>query len=236
MMLQKIFAWCVHCYTALGLAIAALSTALIVIGGEENLRNSLMLLFIAMAIDASDGYFARLARVKEVVPTIDGRRLDDIIDFHTYTSIPLLFIWRSGLFPGDIAWILILPLMASAYGFSQTNAKTEDGCFLGFPSYWNVIAFYFFFLKPEVWFSFVIIVVFSVLTFIPVKYLYPSMRGPLSKLSVLLGVIWSLIVLSIIVGIVDEFFWTMISLVFPVYYMVASWVINLKDFNSYHRR
>jgi phosphatidylcholine synthase len=232
-MLQKILAWCVHCYTALGLAIAALSTTLIVIGGEENLRNSLMLLFIAMAIDASDGYFARLARVKEVVPTIDGRRLDDIIDFHTYTSIPLLFIWRSDLFPGDIAWILILPLMASAYGFSQTNAKTEDGCFLGFPSYWNVIAFYLFFLKPEVWFSFVIIVVFSVLTFIPVKYLYPSMPGPLSKLSVLIGVIWSLIVLSIIVGIVDEFFWTMITLAFPVYYMVASWVIALKDYSSY---
>lgn len=73
-MLQKILAWCVHCYTALGLATAALSTALIVIGGEENLRNSLTLLFIAMAIDASDGYFARLARVKEVVPTINNRR------------------------------------------------------------------------------------------------------------------------------------------------------------------
>ena len=96
-----------------------------------------------------------------------------------------------------------------------------------------MIAFYLFFLKPEVWFSFVIIVVFSVLTFIPVKYLYPSMPGPLSKLSVLLGVIWSLIVLSIIVGIVDEFFWTMITLAFPVYYMVASWVIALKDYSSY---
>jgi phosphatidylcholine synthase len=231
-MLQKILAWCVHLYTSLGLVIAALSTALIVIGGEKNLRNSLMLLFIAMAIDSSDGYFARLARVKEVLPTFDGRRLDDIIDFHTYTSIPLLFIWRSNLLPGDTAWILIIPLIASAYGFSQTNAKTEDGCFLGFPSYWNVIAFYLFFLHPEVWFSFFIIAVFSVLTFIPVKYLYPSMPGPLSKLSVLLGVVWLLIVLSIIGGIVDESLWTMISLFFPLYYMVASWIINLKDYSS----
>jgi phosphatidylcholine synthase len=231
-MLQKILAWCIHLYTTLGLVTAALSTTLIVIGGEKNLRNSLMLLFIAMAIDASDGYFARLARVKEVLPTVDGRRLDDIIDFHTYTSIPLLFIWRSDLLRGNMAWILILPLIASAYGFSQTNAKTEDGCFLGFPSYWNVIAFYLFFLQPKVWFSFFIIIVFSILTFIPVKYLYPSMPGPLSKISVLLGVIWLLTVLSIIVGIIDEFLWTMISLVFPLYYMVASWIISLQDNSS----
>ena len=43
---------------------------------------------------------------------------------------------------GPLAWLLWLPLLASAYGFSQVNAKTPDGFFLGFPSYWNIIAFY----------------------------------------------------------------------------------------------
>src|ERR1043165_1101811 len=37
--------------------------------------------------------------------------------------------------------------LASAYGFSQTNAKTDDGFFLGFPSYWNIVAFYLYVLR-----------------------------------------------------------------------------------------
>ena len=34
------------------------------------------------------------------------------------------------------------PVLASAYGFAQTDAKTDDDFFLGFPSYWNVVAIY----------------------------------------------------------------------------------------------
>ena len=40
----------------------------------------------------------------------------------------------------------VLPLLASAYGFSQVNVKTDDGFFLGFPSYWNIVAYYLFVL------------------------------------------------------------------------------------------
>ena len=81
-------------------------------------------------------------RIKEVVPSFDGRRLDDIIDFLNYTFLPMLLIWRADLLPpGQEAW-LILPLLASVYGFCQVQAKTDDGYFLGFPSLWNVVAFY----------------------------------------------------------------------------------------------
>ncbi len=146
MFIKKITAWLVHFYTSLGLLAAAFSVVFIVYGGEENLRIVIILMFLAMVIDASDGYFARRVGVKEVLPFFDGRRLDDIIDFHTFTTIPLLFIWRSEILPGELAWVLLLPLLASAYGFSQTNVKTDDGYFLGFPSYWNVVAFYLFFL------------------------------------------------------------------------------------------
>ncbi len=229
MFIKKITAWLVHFYTSLGLLAAAFSVVFIVYGGEENLRIVIILMFLAMVIDASDGYFARRVGVKEVLPFFDGRRLDDIIDFHTFTTIPLLFIWRSEILPGELAWVLLLPLLASAYGFSQTNVKTDDGYFLGFPSYWNVVAFYLFFLGPDPWFSVSMIVLFSVLTFVPAKYLHPSIPGPLSKLSVMLGAVWAVIVLAIITGIVDEFTWTVISLAYPLYYMVASWVITLRD-------
>ena len=93
-------------------------------------------------IDATDGTFARMVKVKEVLPHFDGRRLDDLIDFQTYTSLPLLLAWRAQLVPdGQEAWLLA-PLIASAYGFCQVNAKTDDGYFLGFPSYWNIVVFY----------------------------------------------------------------------------------------------
>ncbi len=228
MFIKKITAWLVHFYTSLGLIAAAFSVVLIVYGGEENLRLVILLMFLAIVIDASDGYFARRVGVKEVLPGFDGRRLDDIIDFHTFTTIPLLFIWRAGIVPGDYSWILFLPLLASAYGFSQTNVKTDDGYFLGFPSYWNVIAFYLFFLQPVPWFTITIIVLFSLLTFIPAKYLHPSIPGPLSKLSIFLGGIWGLMILAIISGVVDAYVWTIISLLYPLYYLGASWVITIQ--------
>ena len=103
------------------------------------------LMIAATAIDALDGPLARHARVQEVLPGFDGRRLDDLIDFLNYTCLPLLLIWRAGLLSGAQSWWLLAPLLASAYGFSQADAKTEDGYFLGFPSYWNVVAFYIFF-------------------------------------------------------------------------------------------
>ena len=105
-------------------------------------------MMVATAIDATDGWLARRARVKDVLPGFDGRALDDLIDFHTYASLPLLLLWRADVLPGASAWLLLLPLLASAYGFSQVNAKTDDGFFLGFPSYWNIVAFYLFVLRP----------------------------------------------------------------------------------------
>ena len=109
-------------------------------------------MMIATAIDATDGWLARRARVKEVLPGFDGAALDNLIDFHTYTSLPLLLLWRADVLPGAAAWLLLLPLLASAYGFSQVNAKTDDGFFLGFPSYWNIVAFYLYVLhrRPAV--------------------------------------------------------------------------------------
>ncbi len=76
-----------------------------------------MLMLIATIIDSSDGTLARAVHIKEVIPSFDGRRLDDIIDFLTYTFLPLLLIWRAEILPAGFEPVLFLPLMASAYGF-----------------------------------------------------------------------------------------------------------------------
>src|SRR5262249_38611639 len=86
--LQQFLAWCVHGYTALGLVAAAGAAVSIVQGTPEGFHRAFLLLFLATLIDATDGTLARRVRVKEVLPGFDGRRLDDLIDFLTYTSLP----------------------------------------------------------------------------------------------------------------------------------------------------
>src|SRR5882762_7010556 len=170
--MQKTLAWLVHLYTAMGLVCAAGMAVLIVRGGDASFRGAFLLMMVATAVDATDGWLARRAQVKEVLPGFDGSALDNLIDFHTYTSLPLLLIWRAGVLPGGLAWLLLLPLLASAYGFSQVNVKTDDGFFLGFPSYWNIVAYYLYVLHPPVWVSAALILTCTVLTFVRTPYIY----------------------------------------------------------------
>jgi phosphatidylcholine synthase len=219
-------AWAVHAYTATGLVLAAVAAVFIVRGDDASLRFALLVFLAATIIDATDGVFARQARVAEVLPGFDGRRLDDLIDFQTYTSLPLLLIWRSDALPGDWAWLLLLPLLASAYGFAQANAKTDDGYFLGFPSYWNVVAFYVYFLTLPAAATAAILTVLAVLTFVPVRYLYPSQGGLLNRITIIGGVLWGLLLVLILTAVVPSHPWVQASLIFPAWYMGASWALT----------
>jgi phosphatidylcholine synthase len=197
-------------------------------GGDESFRSAFALMMLATFIDSTDGWLARRARVKEFAPTFDGRRLDDLVDFHTYTTLPLLLIWRAEILPAGQAWWLLLPLLASAYGFSQVSAKTDDGFFLGFPSYWNVVAFYLYVLRLPAWMSLALIVVLSILTFVPSRYLYPSQRTPFSRLTILLAAVWTALLLLILARWRNESRQLILaSLGFPIYYMILSWALTL---------
>src|SRR5438093_5427567 len=189
-MTHRLAAWLVHLYTAGGLVAAAGMAVLIARGGDESFRWAFVLMVAATAIDSTDGWLARKARVKEVLPYFDGRTLDDLTDFHTYTTLPLFLIWRAGILPGALAWFLLAPLLASAYGFSRSDAKTADGFFLGFPSYWNVVAFYLYLLESPVWVSLSVIVACSLLTFAPMRYLYLTRGGRFAKAMLATGAVW----------------------------------------------
>jgi phosphatidylcholine synthase len=235
-----VLAWGVHFYTALGLVLAAAIAVLIVRGEASAFQWAFGLMFIATVIDSTDGTLARLVRVKEVLPGFDGRRLDDIVDFLTYTFLPLFLLWRSELLPGAQAYWLLVPLLASAYGFCQVSAKTEDGYFLGFPSYWNLVAFYLWVLQPPNWISLCLLLGLAILTFVPLRYLYPSQGGALNRLTYILGVIWAGLLIGILIGLPPEgpfaartanhpIQWmALLSLVFPLYYLAASWAVSIK--------
>jgi phosphatidylcholine synthase len=228
--MSLILAWLAHAYTGLGLVCAAAMAALIVNGGDEAFRLAFLLMVVATLVDSTDGWLARRVRVKDVTPGFDGRRLDDLIDFLTYTCLPLLLLWRADVLTPWSGWWLLAPLVASAYGFSQVDVKTEDDYFLGFPSYWNVIALYLYLLRlPATW-SLGALLLFAALTFVPTRYLYPSKKpGRGTLFVVVFGCAWvaSLLVIlwqwrtapqSLVVA----------SLAFPVYYLAASWLISVR--------
>jgi len=217
----RVLAWGVHLFTALGLLAAGGMAALIVRGGDDAFRGAFALMLAATVVDALDGTLARWARVGKVLPEFDGRRLDDIIDFQTYTSLPLLLMWRAGLAP---AWALAAPLLASAYGFCRVHAKTDDGYFLGFPSYWNIVAFYCYFLRLTQGVVVAIVLVLAALTFVPTRYLYPTQGGPLNRVTNVLAVPWTAMLVAICLGWRDLAWW---SLYFPAYYMAASWWVSV---------
>jgi phosphatidylcholine synthase len=228
-----VLAWAVHAFTALGLVAAAAIAVLIVEGTEQAFYRAFWLMLAATAIDAVDGPMARYARVAEVLPDFDGRRLDDLIDFLNYTCLPLLLIWRAGEVPAFEACWLLVPLLASIYGFSQVQAKTDDGFFLGFPSYWNVVAFYLYFLRFNSWLSLGIILLLAVLTFVPLRYFYPTQPGFWNRLICVLATLWgvALIVILLLPPGTREL-WLKVSLIVPIGYLGLSWALELRRYSQ----
>jgi phosphatidylcholine synthase len=234
--LQRILGWCVHGYTALGLVAAGLIAVLLVRGGPDAFRWSFLLMAIATIVDSTDGTLARMIQIKKAVPTFDGRRLDDIVDFLTYTFLPLLLIYRAKILPeGQEPWLL-LPLIASVYGFCQVQAKTDDGYFLGFPSLWNIVALYLYVLPLNPWVSLAIVIVLAILTFVPTRHLYPSQPGTLNLVTTILGVIWTPLLAWVIWMLPtgsqarpsESTRWlAYLSLAYPLFYLGVSWAVSV---------
>ena len=225
---RMIIAWLVHLYTALG-AVIALVTVICI--ERQLFQEAFWLMMLAVVIDATDGTLARAAKVRELIPWFDGDRLEDIIDYLNYVLVPSLFLIRADLLPKDDAlWLASAPLLASAYGFCQKEAKTSDHFFLGFPSYWNIVAFYLYVMQTPRWINGFLVLIFSALVFVPLKYLYPSRSPVLRGLTIGLGVIWGITVLMIIDQLPQvSTLLVYASLLFPAYYlMISFWLSSPK--------
>lgn len=216
-----VLAWLVHLYTAAGAVLAFFALLFI---EQGKFPEAFWLMALAVLIDASDGTLARLVRVKESIPWFDGDRLEDIVDYLNYVLVPSLFLIRADLLPqADALWLAAVPLVASAYGFCQKEAKTEDHFFLGFPSYWNIVAFYLYVLQMPRWINAFLILILSVLVFVPIRYLYPSRSPILRGLTNSLGILWGITILIMIYQLPDpKPSLVFASLAFPAYYLTLS--------------
>ena len=208
----------VHLYTASGSVLALL---IVVAAFEGHTVTALWLGLATLFIDGTDGMLARRFRVKETIPWFDGARLDDIVDYLTYVFAPIVLLWTTDRLPdGLLGWVLAaLPLLASSYQFCRTDAKTSDHFFLGFPSYWNIVVFYLIVLDFGPTLVGITLVVFSILVFVPVRYVYPSRTRFLQGITLALTAVWLVTYAVLVVQLPDPHpLVVAASLTYVVYY------------------
>ncbi|MCW2759661.1 MAG: Phosphatidylcholine synthase [Nocardioidaceae bacterium] len=231
----RVAAGLVHAYTAIGSVLALLMVHLSYRGDVEAV---LWLFLAAIFVDGTDGMLARHFRVKEVMPGFDGALLDNIVDYMTYTLAPMLLLWANGYLP-DGVWggvVAALPVLASCYQFCRSDAKTEDHFFLGFPSYWNVLAFYAVVGGFGTTATVVALLVCTVLVFVPIKYLYPSRTEKLWYVNMGCSAAWMVAYAVIVAVFPDAPDWLiLLSLAYPVYYVVVSLYLTFSPTSSRRR-
>jgi phosphatidylcholine synthase len=219
-------AYAVHIYTASGVVLAFFAAAEIA-SPTPDPRTVFLLFAGTVLIDATDGPFARRWEVKRYAARIDGRTIDDIVDYLTYTFLPLVLIWRMGWLP-EPAWLWVIPpMMASLFGFANTGAKDEEGgFFLGFPSYWNVVALYagIMYHLHGGWINAVMLLALAALTFAPVGFIYPNLAPRPWKVPVLVGaLLWLVILVGLVIHFPHPPGWMFaLSLLYPAFYTALS--------------
>ena len=178
---QKFYAYLVHVFTSLGAVLGVLALSAIY---HHQIGLAFSYIAIAIIVDAIDGSLARMVDIKKLAK-IDGALLDNIIDFLNYAVVPAFFIMTidgNGSVPLHFKIpCMIMIIMASCYQFTQVDAKTDDHFFKGFPSYWNIVIFYLFYWQLNPMTNVYIITALTILSFIPIKYIYPSRMTHLSK-------------------------------------------------------
>ncbi len=194
---RVVLAWGVHLFTATGAIWGFLAIRAIF---EHDWRAMILWMVIAMLVDGFDGMLARWADVKKYADGIDGALLDNILDYLNYVMVPALFLMEADVLPDGFQMLGAFSiLITSAYQFTQTDAKTDDHHFKGFPSYWNVAALYMLLMGLPVWVNFSFLMLFNIMVFIPIKYIYPTrntyLRGLTLGLTYLYGAIgiWGLV-------------------------------------------
>ena len=232
----KTCAYLVHLYTASGVLFAFLAAAE-TCAPDPDPRWVFLWLLVAVLIDATDGPLARRFAVQRYVPRIGGRTIDELVDYLTFTFVPLLLIWRMGWVPAPALLWIGPALVASLFGFAHAAAKEEtEGFFRGFPSYWNILAFYVgLWAAPPYapygpWLSAVLLPALAALTVLPVHFLYPN-RAPRPWRPFVLGggVLWAVLLVWMLPRYPNVApIWMIVSLVYPIFYLMLSVVLDVK--------
>jgi phosphatidylcholine synthase len=226
-MTRKLAAAFVHALTAAGAFVGLLAIVAI---GSGRFKGALGWMGLALLIDSIDGVLARRVGVARALPKIDGTLLDNLVDFVNYVVVPAYFVVAAGLTPPELTLVAAALICASsAFQFAQVDAKTSEHHFKGFPSYWNVVVFYLVMLRLSPATAFGTIVLFTVLVFVPLRYVSPSRTTELRPLTIGLTTLWCASLVWIWNAYPEQNpVWVYGSLGYVVYYAGLSLVVTLR--------
>ncbi len=183
-------------------------------------------MIVAVLIDVVDGPLARLVGVRDVCAEIDGRKIDDLVDYLNYTFLPIMLLCHAHWLPEPVMIWAAAPLLTSLFGFAHTGAKQDTaGFFRGFPSYWNIVVFYVavWLRRLGPWPVLAVVLFLSLLTVLPVRMVYPNRAPRWKGLFIGGGFAWLLTLLVLLAQYPDATgAWIAISLVYPGFYVTAS--------------
>jgi len=233
---RKARAYLVHLFTASGVVFAFLAVAEVV-QSDPDPRWVFAWLTLAVLIDAADGPLARLWNVKLYAPRILGPTIDQIVDYLTFTFVPLTLVWRMDWLPDPDGLWVVLAMVVSLLGFANTSAKqVKKGFFLGFPSYWNVVAYYVGLLAvgygtTGAHVSLGAVIALGVLTLVPVRFIYPNAApAPWRAIVTVGGVAWLGLLLALLPTFPDLPAWgddwvLWVSFIYPAFYFgLSGWL------------
>ena len=195
----KVSAYLVHLFTALGVVFVFLALLATV---NLEIPEAFLWLALALFVDGVDGTLARAANVEENTPYIDGAILDNIIDYLNYVVVPVFIFYTLNMVPEPFLLLSSAAiLLVSCFTFINTETKTEDFYFSGFPANWNIVILYFYILDSTQWINLFFVLLFCVLTFIPFKYVHPFRVVEFRKITLLITSIWMVTTTVLLFGI-----------------------------------
>jgi len=187
-LLSKAPSYLVHVFTALGVVFGFLALLATVDG---KIPEAFLWLAAALFVDRVDGTLARAVNVNQNTPEIDGAILDNIIDYLNYVVVPVFIFYSLGMAPEPYLLLsCVAILLVSCFTFTNTNIKTDDFYFSGFPAIWNIVVLYFYILESSEFTNFIFVILFCVLTFIPFKYVHPFRVVEFRKITLIITFIW----------------------------------------------
>jgi phosphatidylcholine synthase len=223
----RALAFSVHILTACGAALALLALL-------AATRSDWPLMFfwhgVALVVDAIDGPLARTLNVKEVLPRWSGDTLDLVVDYTTYVFVPAYAVAAAGLMP--LAWAITAAAIVAITGtlyFADRNMKTEDNFFRGFPAVWNLVVFYLLLLRPAPLVAGATVVLFAVLTFVPLKFVHPFRVRRWRGVTVALLTLWAVLALAAVRQGLQPESWITAALSAIALYFVAVGLVPIQE-------
>ena len=163
---------------------------------DDQPKEAIIWLAVAMILDGVDGLGARAWHVRENVPRIDGYTLDLIVDFVTCIVVPVLFLHKFHMLPNG--WSLVIGafiLFMSALWMSRTDQMTDDHFFNGFPCEWNMIVPTLYLLESPKWFTAVACVLLALTQLTNWKFVHPMQVRRWRPITISVTITWLVIVL-----------------------------------------